>query len=316
MFKITLFLCLLSGFAGRALAAPADPGNFSSVTQTFGVIITEIERLIPRILNDPELSDVGLMFWQTFAVILLVNLVVKFKFRGITLEEAFGVILLIGLVRAGMMYFGDITSAFWGWSEGVAQGIQRIALGNTDLMFIPRFTYDIYKSLSFSDYSILDGLNVVIALVVMNVVGVVLGILSILAVAWGLWGYAIAKMVGWMFVPFIMFERLAWIFDGWLRFFFGFLIYGIMARANLVLIAIALRAYFGLGSYSVPANSAFLFDLAHPAEAFGLLAFLTIGIFALISTGQFASAVAGGVGGFSSGVRSMVLGLAMGRGRS
>ncbi len=116
-------------------------------------------------------------------------------------------------------------------------------------------------------------------------------------------------MVGWMFIPMIMFERLSWLFDGWLRFFFGFLIYGVMARANLVLVAIVLKAFFNLPSFSVPPGQAYFFEVRHLSDSFGLLSFLLIGVLALISTGQFASSIAGGVGGIGSAVRGLAFGL-------
>jgi hypothetical protein len=101
------------------------------------------------------------------------------------------------------------------------------------------------------------------------------------------------------------------LFDGWLRFLFGFLLYSVIARVNLTLVVLALSSLYGVpplnpGVSTIHIGGAMLFELG------GLLAFVLVGILALISTGRFVSSV---VGGSSIGMGGALAGLSLGMSR-
>ncbi|CAN7510554.1 type IV secretion system protein [Rhizobacter sp. LjRoot28] len=132
------------------------------------------------------------------------------------------------------------------------------------------------------------------------VVVIILGIIATLVELWTLWGFQIAFAIGWVTIPFLLFERLSFLFDGWLKFFFGIIVYVIVAKVNLALVLLGLEIMFGVahGSTTVPEVSVTVngfFDLM------GMFVFMIVGIATLYSTGKFASAIVnsaagGGVG--------------------
>ena len=106
-------------------------------------------------------------------------------------------------------------------------------------------------------------------------------------------------------MPFLLYERLSWLFDGWLRFFFAFIVYAIISRLNLALVAMAFASYFqvtpSLGTQpvvTVPPITAL-------SDVFGLLVFALVGVLALLSTGSFVSTIVGGSAA-STGIGSML----------
>lgn len=131
------------------------------------------------------------------------------------------------------------------------------------------------------------------------IIVIILGIIATLVELWTLWGFQIAFAIGWVTIPFLLFERLSFLFDGWLKFFFGIIVYVIVAKVNLALVLLGLEIMF-----NVPAGSAVpevkvtvdgFFDLI------GMFVFMVVGIATLYSTGKFASAIVnsaagGGVG--------------------
>ncbi|MGE5865888.1 MAG: type IV secretion system protein [Rhizobacter sp.] len=131
------------------------------------------------------------------------------------------------------------------------------------------------------------------------IIVIILGIIATLVELWTLWGFQIAFAIGWVTIPFLLFERLSFLFDGWLKFFFGIIVYVIVAKVNLALVLLGLEIMF-----NVPAGSAVpevkvtvdgFFDLI------GMFVFMLVGIATLYSTGKFASAIVnsaagGGVG--------------------
>jgi type IV secretory pathway VirB6-like protein len=193
-------------------------------------------------------------------------------------------------------YYDPLTSAFWSWSIGFADGIQYAAVGTTDLFFLPSYLFNICKGLNFSDVNILtSGATVILAIVLGTIFTAVLAICGVFTACWAIWSYAVAKIIGWMFIPTLMFDRLSFLFDGWLKFFFSALLYNIIARTNLVLVAIVLKSMIGASSVYPDSTDTFQIVVDSFQDVLGLGCFLVISILALISTGKFASSVCGGV---------------------
>jgi hypothetical protein len=132
---------------------------------------------------------------------------------------------------------------------------------------------------------------------------VVLGIAALLVELWVTWGFAIAYAVGWVTIPFMLYERLHFLFDGWLKFFFGMGVYGILAKTNLALVYLAIQKMLksGTGEGGDPLLN---YQVGSIAEVAGLLVFVTVGVFSLFSTNRFAQAIVGGAGG--GGIAGMV----------
>jgi TrbL/VirB6 plasmid conjugal transfer protein len=132
---------------------------------------------------------------------------------------------------------------------------------------------------------------------------VVLGIATLLVELWTTWGFAIAYAVGWVTIPFMLYERLHFLFDGWLKFFFGMGVYAILAKANLALVYLAIQKMLksGTGAGGEPLLT---YQVGGLAEVAGLLVFVTVGIFSLFSTSRFAQSIVGGAGG--GGIAGMV----------
>jgi hypothetical protein len=106
-----------------------------------------------------------------------------------------------------------------------------------------------------------------------------------------------------------MFKRLSFLFDGWMRLFIGFLVYGIIARANLLLTVLAIKSFFGIPGYVVNTNTSMRIDFNGVADLFGLVGFLFIAILALIATGRFATAVVSSASGFGQSISTLAYGL-------
>ena len=135
-------------------------------------------------------------------------------------------------------------------------------------------------------------------------------IIGFIANVWALWGYALSKLIGLFFIPFIMLQRTAFLFDGWMRLFTGFLVYGVIARANLLLTVLALKSLFGIPGYAVDTGYNVRWDFSGMGDIIGLAGFMIVSILALISTGRFAASVVSGATGFGSSISTMAYGLA------
>ena len=145
-----------------------------------------------------------------------------------------------------------------------------------------------------------------------------LSVFAYVSVIWGFWGFTLAKLVGLIFIPTLLYERLSWLFDGWLRFFIGFLVYYIIARLNVVLVACSIALYFGIGIpfTATPGAPIELPFMASIFDALGVFVYMFVGLLSLFSTGKFAAtivsgAAGGGMGQAAQGAAQAVAKLAM-----
>ena len=267
--------------------------------------------VLKSILSDPDLSGFVNALWNSLTIMLLFTAFARYSMGVISVYELVHPLLLILVTRIMLNNYDYMTSLCWYWSEGIAGGIQKAVVGSSDPFILPGFIHDVVSGIETSDIGFFSGVKLLFASNLVLAIIFLMSLLAFLANTWALWGYAMAKIIGWFFIPFIMVKRTSYLFDGWVRLFTGFLVYGIIARANLLLTVLAVKAFFGIPGYAVDTAAPIRIDFQGIADLFGLSAFLFIAILSLIATGRFATTVVSGAGGFGDSVRSVAQNLAM-----
>lgn len=305
--RVILIVLVLVGFIlifiDAAFAAP--PLDTSAAMGRMNLFMVNVGVVLNNILNDPNLRSFVWAEWSTFTVILLVTALAKYNFGGINTYEIVHPLLLILVTRIMLNHYDMLTSLFWDFSEGIAGGIQKAVVGNSNPFFLVGFVEDVVKAITYRDVKLWDSIAIVFSTFCLMGTIALLSIISFLASTWALYGYALCKIIGWFFVPFIMLQRLSFLFDGWIRLFTGFIIYGIIARANLMLTVLALRTFFGIPGWVVNSQTVIPLDFTGITQLFGMLGFLLISVIGIISTGKFATAVVAGAGGFGQAISTM-----------
>lgn len=304
-------IILLVGFCGAAHAASQPPTTFMDTSKGFLHFFAGAKEAIDHVLNDPHLSGMALTFWKVFSVSGIMILLYRYAAGNAVFVEFFMFVFAMLITKVLMHQYNTITSACWAWSESFAEHIELATTGKTGIFWMPRYIWNAITSMSFGTATILHPLYL-LSLFALELIAVILALLSMFAAVWGLWGFALSKMIGFMFVPFILFEKMSWLFDGWSRWFFGFLIYNVLSRANLVLVVVALQEGFDLPTDRIPMHHIIGFHpVANLADMAGTLCFLIVSIAGLLSTGRFSAQIVGG-GNFNlgTGIRQIASGAA------
>lgn len=307
MFAFLLGLCSVFTLVTpqAALAASPDYADNDSAHEAFGSFLRTVSSLFNNIfVSGSEVSAFIEAFFLFGVIYKLVSVVASYMLRTGNLADLFQAVILIAIVRALLDGYGVVTSALFGWSQGFAGVIQLPIVGNSDVFFLTDYVQNIVNTIWHEDASIFDGIKLTVATGVLWLLLTTLNVLSFFAVAWAAWGFILAKLVGMIFLPFLLFERTAFLFDGWLRFFVGFLIFAVIARINLLLVLVLLTSYFDL-PLDAATGPLRTYPIANVDDIGGLLSLLVIAVVSLISSGRFATALAGGVGGFGSAVSSL-----------
>ncbi len=296
------------------VAFGGDYSDYGNAHVAFGTFLGSVEDLLAAVLAPGSNAAAFIEAFFVFGVVFkLVTVVAGYMLLTKDLTDVFQALILIAVVRALLDFYAPITSALFSWSGDFASSIQEPIVGTGDVFFLVDYLQNIWSAITHEDTSIFDGIKLVFATMLLWGLLLLLSILAFLAVAWAVWGFALAKLIGWMFIPFLLFERTVFLFDGWLRFMVGFLLYAVIARVNLVLVLVLFASYFGLPLDS-PVGPDRVFPIPNVDEIGGLLSLLVIAVLSLISTSRFAIALASGVGGFGQAVGSVARTAALGFG--
>ena len=314
-FKFSLILlgALLLSWAG---AVHADaPKGLAAGYQNIGKFEAQIVERVSDMVNDPgsELRYATDRLFFAMALGLFIWKTVGWAFRGFDFADMFFTVAQIVTVGALMKAFPIVVPAMFQASlyigNAVLAGLAKVPMNAADGAALPIALMNLYGNYKLTPecYAwILPGeciarnLPGILAAIGTGLVLVALGIASLITDIWGFWGFAIAMATGLVMLPFVLYPRLSFLFDGWVRFFIGFMVYTIVARANLALVAVALMTFQGatvgdllggtLDTAKVPPVKNF-------AEVIGLLLFAGVGLFTLTATGAFARSMVTGAGG-------------------
>lgn len=288
----------LSAWALPAQAAPFDP--LHEIFQSFEQMSQQMTTAVGNALGTKQIETVVNVLFTSLALGMFVWKFAGYALRGFDMLDLLTTMLMIAFVHFLITGYKTIFPPIFDAGRYVADilgnGLAGVKGGSmAEAIFQTLLRLDIHPDCDGWDCV---GKNILAlpATVTAYLMAVVLGIIATLVELWTLWGFQIAFAVGWVTVPFLLFERLSFLFDGWLKFFFGMIIYVIVAKVNLAIVMLGLQVMMnaaGDGALVLPVIGFF--------NLIGMFVFVTVSICTLFCTGKFASAIVnnaagGGVG--------------------
>jgi|GEM_PF-1869777 len=297
-----------------AFHAPSVYGageGIHEANDAFGIFLISMSRVTDAVLSPDSPSGMfSSMLFFVIAVYYLGKEVLLWANGVVQLDALLTAVLMVTMVAAVLESYDYLTSLAFETFDDIAASIQLQMLGTEDSFAAIGYIEAYLDHVSIMDAHWLDGIKKIFAVMIATALIVVLGALAFLADAWAVWGYVLAKLLGWLFIPFIMIKPLSGLFDRWLSFFVGFLFYGLVVRINLAMIATMFSMHAGVSLDQaefgpVPITWDGIFS-----NLVGALALLLIAILALISSGKFANQLASSVvatGGAAQAIRGVAV---------
>ncbi len=296
--------------------AQADYGDMERSFNSFDGLVDSARTYLDLVLapGSPG-AQLSQAVFLTIAVYVISMGLAKWMMAESDTWDLMATFFLVVVVKLILSSFDTLTEAAHHLATGVGSAIQEPIVGTADVFFPASYISNLISNFSYLPVNIFEAMATIMGTIVLSAAGLALGVVAFFTAAWGTWGYAVAKLVGWFFVPFLLVPRLSFLFDGWLRFFVGFLVYDVLARVNISLCLVLLSKYFGLPLSAAAVSSPIVISGSSLTDYFGLLALMIMALVALIATGRFAVTIASGVGGFGGVVAATALGAArLGRG--
>lgn len=289
--------------SAQAMAeAGKDLGSQSAAVAGFDRFVSRISALSNAAITDGDFVVLVDLLFVFFAIILIIWRFWRYAMKAATLMDVMEAVVLILFTQLTLRTYVTWVDAIWSVGDGMAGSLQNGMIGTKDPFFAPQFIGNVLANMYFPMSTWANPLTVFVTALNMTILSVAMLLLSVVAFAsviWGFWGFTLAKLIGMAFVPFLMYERLSFLFDGWLRFFLGFVVYTVIARLNVVLVACSLAIFLGVNiPFGLkPGAPVELPAMTSIFDAIGVSVFLFVGLLSLFSTGKFAATILSGAGG-------------------
>lgn len=275
-----------------------------------GIFSGALADFVNGIMEDTH-NDVYIWTWMiftTFSVIGLVTEIGKFIWGGYAKDSLviflfywFATFIILGSYSA-------FTDAIWGIGVGISNAYQQHLVGNTDNFFLAQFVHKAMSAVVVDEIGIFDTGRLWFYYGQWMFVGAILDLVAWLASMWADFGYALAKVVGIVFVPFLLLPATRNLFDSWFRFLTGFVMLLIVLKATMVVCCITVKAVLGTLGVSFAGNG-----YGDPASVVNIAkdnmyvlgdtaAMLGVAILFVLSSFAFAGSLAAGVGNLSGGL--------------
>ena len=308
MFKRLAPGILLSFPAPGVLAAPIDPAGF------LGEFFNKASRLTDQLIGvSTELYRFSELEWTTFAVFALVIVLIKWTMGAAAVADVIFVVLMILIAQSLMQSYDYVLAVLWEITTVLSDDINLNAYRALDLeasgikstgVFLLDMINHIMERITFEPVhgnsgffsmftniaiSIRDTIFLVIFFIVLFIVFAVSWIISVV----GLWSLLLGKVLGPLFIPFLIFKRANSYFDSWLNFMLGSVAYFIVAQVNIAFTTLVIIELFN--SIIVAGEILTL----TPDDFFQLLSYsglLLVAVFAMLRTDRVVSdLIQGGV---------------------
>nr|WP_228857517.1 type IV secretion system protein [Pseudomonas syringae]QOQ33609.1 hypothetical protein [Pseudomonas syringae pv. actinidiae] len=278
-----------------------------------GIFNNELRDFVDSMMSasDGPVHDFTRIMFLAGSVILFAIEITKFIFMGTRAAESNAQAVLWWFATLAIMEsYNPATSAIWNVAVGIANGYQEHLVGNTDNFFLAQWIHKAKGAVNVDEMTIFDTAKLYIYYVSWMVTGSFLDLVASLAAMWADFGYALSKVIGPIFIPFLLLPATRNLFDGWFKFFIGFGFLLVVLKATMVVAAISIKAIMSSLNVSFAGNG-----WGDPIsyvnvgkDNFYLLSdascMLAIAALFVLSSFVFASALAGGLGNLSGGLGS------------
>ncbi len=303
-----LGIVLMAGFVSPSwVQANEIPSKTpSDFVQSFDSFKSRLDAYVTRVASDSSIRQYVDVLYKFFAFLVFFMFVMDFMGNGYSQERMIMTVLLIAGTKVLMDHYMDLTRIVWGVAEGLAMSFQTLAINNSHNNALVDYFTALLDHIEFNSHwwEIFDNARLMLWGIVFTLLAFVFIMAATFATTWALWGYAVAKVIGFIFVPFIMLESTRGFFLGWVRFFMGFCVYYVLARINLVILFLVTSAFLGLGvggpPYNLPGTGPVYTISPLGNEHYALLLLMLMGILSMFSIGSFSAAIVGGAAGAPS----------------
>ena len=313
--KARLAALVLAGWA-----APARADNLPWVHQIFVALHNTGNTMVTHVdtaLASAQVTLVVNVLFTALALLLFVWKFAGFALRGFDLVDVLELMFTIFFVYLLLTGYRSLLPAVGSAGRYVGDVLGKDISGATGSNTLAEEIFNLVVQLSLHPvchglmHCITDAPYAIATAIVGTIAILLLGGVATIVETWMNWCFQAVYGIGWFTIPFLLYRKLSFIFDGWLKLFFTVLFYDILAKVTLAMVLLC----FTTMQSSVPGSIGATIDVHGPYDLVALFLFIFVGVLLLACTGRFANAMVAGVSGVGGLLQDAARGAARGAGR-
>ena len=299
-------------------AAPIDPASF------LAEFFNNASRLSDQLIGvSTELYRFSVLEWTTFAVFALVIVLIKWTVGAAAVKDVVFVVLMILIAQFLMQSYDRVLAVLWEITTALSDDINQNTYEALNLeatgikstgVFLLDMINQVMDRITFNPLSVKSGIFSMFSDIALNIRDAILMILFFLAlllvfcVSWfisviGLWSLLLGKVLGPIFIPFLIFKRANPYFDGWLNFMLGSVAYLIIAQINIAFTTLIIIDLF---ESAIIAGEIQTLNPEDILRLFSYTGLLVVAVFAMFRTDRVVSDLMQGGASASGGISQAV----------
>lgn len=286
------------------LCSNAEAAQFDFIRTKFAVYLSQF---VNKMTSSG--SAINKFAWSIFAFLSMMSFFHQYLIF-VRKPDAFEHLtaLVFWFVGLGLMTSYDIaTKTFWGIAEGLSYEMQYAFVGNNDPLFVLQWIRKVTMAVKLADVGIFDALDMVALSMCWVIIGIALDCVMYLSSVWAVFGYGLAKILGFVFIPFILIPGTRKLFDGWVRFFTGFIVLAVVIKVTGILGCLIFQAQLesiGVGFTSVLSDPTNVVNITEKNIGYAgeLIGTGLVAVLFVLSGFKFASSLSAGVGSAGGGI--------------
>ena len=248
MYKKLIPGLLLYFATPSVLATTIDPAGF------LAEFFNKASRLTDQLTGEStQLYRFSELEWTTFAVFALLIVLIKWTVGAAAVKDVVFVVLMILIAQFLMQSYNYVLAVIWEVTSVLSDDINQNTYEALDLqatgiestgVFLLDMINQVMDRITFKPVSSGSGFFSMFTDIAINIRDAIImalffvALLLVFCVSWfisviGLWSLLLGKVLGPIFIPFLIFKRANPYFDGWLNFMLGSVAYLIVAQINL-----------------------------------------------------------------------------------
>ncbi|TDN48071.1 conjugal transfer protein TrbL [Scandinavium goeteborgense] len=222
---------------------------------------------------------------------------------------AIAVLVIMWFVTMALISsYGMVTDTIKYAFEEISETIQYLSVGSRDKLFLSNFIdRSLLQAVQAPEVGFTDTIYMWVVTGIWGVVSLLLQVAFYLSDVWGTLGTGVAQMIGVLFLPFLIAPQTRQIFDGWVKFYVGWCVCGVVLRITCIFAMLVMKASINAaGSFESPGAPIINgnYDVTAPlvivaddlSLLISLIVFGIISCLMIFSSYTFAKMLASGVG--------------------
>lgn len=278
-----IILLIISYVFGADNAVAAIVSDTSDVLADLPTVKYNLANAIERVLAS-NVAGLATLLFIFFSFIKITQYARHYVLGDVVFIDVAEGVFLIMFVKVLMLNFNELSSMIYSTFDSMGAVIQQAVVGDDDVMYLLEYLDVIVGSISLGSIDIFDSIGRIISYAFLYIVIGALNIFIFMMSVWSIYGYTFAKMVGLIFLPFLVLPSTRSYFMGWLRFFLSFCVLIMVLRVNASIILILLTSLFGYDPTTIPNGQLDFVQVDDIGSISGMMGILAVSVLAMWKT--------------------------------